>query len=99
VGDVSNVVFCNGAIARPTRFVHLLRVLRYRMHVAATTLERMVDYCQNTPEDPLTSSACVRQRIALIEKNLEFLKKAKTRSRQDAGVGRGFIVEARLSAP
>ena len=86
VGDVSNVVFCNGAIARPNGDLFIYYASSdTRMHVAATTLERMVDYCQNTPEDPLTSSACVRQRIALIEKNLEFLKKAKTGSRPRRG--------------
>jgi 4-O-beta-D-mannosyl-D-glucose phosphorylase len=41
-----------------------------RTNVAATTVERLLDYVLNTPPDPLRSAACVRQRIALIEKNL-----------------------------
>jgi hypothetical protein len=41
-----------------------------RCHVATTTVDRLVDYCQNTPRDPLRTAACVQQRIALIEKNL-----------------------------
>ncbi len=82
VGDVSNVIFCNGAIARPNGDLYIYYASSdTRLHVAATTLDRMIDYCQNTPEDPLTSSACVRQRRALIEKNLAFLKPAKTARR------------------
>jgi 4-O-beta-D-mannosyl-D-glucose phosphorylase len=75
VGDVSNVVFSNGWVARRDG-----RVLLYygssdtRCHVATSTVERLVDYCRNTPPDPLHSAACVQQRIALIQRNLEFLK-------------------------
>jgi 4-O-beta-D-mannosyl-D-glucose phosphorylase len=78
VGDVSNVIFCNGAIARPNGDLFIYYASSdTRTHVAATTLERMIDYCQNTPEDPLISSACVRQRIALIERNLEYINQSK----------------------
>jgi 4-O-beta-D-mannosyl-D-glucose phosphorylase len=38
-------------------------------------VERLVDYCRNTPGDPLRTAACVKQRIALIEKNLKLLKR------------------------
>jgi len=78
IGDVSNVAFCNGAVARADG-----RVLIYygssdtRMHVATTTVTRLLDYVMNTPEDPLRSRACVEQRRALIEKNLAFIKKSK----------------------
>ena len=41
-----------------------------RMHVAETDLERLKDYVFNTPEDPLRSPDCVRQRAELIRKNL-----------------------------
>jgi 4-O-beta-D-mannosyl-D-glucose phosphorylase len=86
VGDVSNVVFCNGAIPRPNGDLFIYYASSdTRMHVAATTLDRMVDYCRNTPEDPLTSAASVRQRLAIIDKNLEFLGKAKTGPRQKRG--------------
>lgn len=72
VGDVSNVIFCNGAIARDDGSLYIYYASSdTRMHVAATTVERMVDYCINTPEDPLRSYACVQQRIALIDKNLK----------------------------
>ncbi len=40
-----------------------------RLHVAGTSLERLEDYVFNTPEDPGHSADCVKQRIALIEKN------------------------------
>lgn len=70
VGDVSNVVFSNGLIAEPSG-----RVLLYygasdtRLHVAETSVERLLDYVLNTPPDALTSSASVEQRLQLIRKN------------------------------
>lgn len=75
VGDVSNVVFTNGAIARENGDIYLYYAASdTRMHVATTTAERLLDYVFSTPQDPLRSADCVRQRCALIEKNLEFLK-------------------------
>jgi 4-O-beta-D-mannosyl-D-glucose phosphorylase len=41
-----------------------------RIHVAESSVARLLDYALNTPEDPLTSARCVEQRIALIERNL-----------------------------
>lgn len=41
-----------------------------RIHVAESTVPRLLDYALNTPEDPLTSSGCVDQRYALIERNV-----------------------------
>lgn len=74
VGDVSNVVFTNGAIARENGDVYLYYASSdTRMHVATTTIDRLVDYVFNTPEDPGRSSGCVRQRCELIENNLSFL--------------------------
>jgi 4-O-beta-D-mannosyl-D-glucose phosphorylase len=75
-GDVSNVVFSNGAVARSDG-----RVFLYygssdtRVHVATTTVDRLLDYALNTPEDPGRSSACVAQRSALIERNLAAAKR------------------------
>ncbi len=75
VGDVSNVVFTNGAIARENGDVYLYYASSdTRMHVATTTVDRLIDYVFNTPEDPLRSVECVQQRCSLITKNLEFLK-------------------------
>ena len=46
-----------------------------RCHVATTTVDTLVDYCRNTPPDPGRSAACVRQRLALIERNLKLLRR------------------------
>lgn len=76
VGDVSNVVFTNGAIAEPDGNVYIYYASSdTRLHVAATTVERLIDYTFNTPADPLRSVECVQQRCDLIRKNLELLNK------------------------
>lgn len=75
VGDVSNVAFCNGAVARDDGSVFIYYASSdTRVHVATTTVERLVDYVLHTPEDPLTSRGCVVQRRALIDKNLELMQ-------------------------
>ncbi len=77
VGDVSNVVFTNGAIARDNGDVYIYYASSdTRMHVATTTIEKLMDYTFNTPSDALRSVDCVKQRYELIEKNLEILKKS-----------------------
>lgn len=76
VGDVSNVVFTNGAIAKDNGEVYIYYAASdTRMHVAVTTIDKLLDYVFNTPKDPLRSVECVAQRCDLIQKNLEFLKK------------------------
>ncbi len=75
VGDVSNVVFTNGAIARDNGEVYIYYASSdTRMHVATTTIERLIDYVFNTPSDPLRSADCVKQRCDLIARNFEYLK-------------------------
>ena len=75
VGDVSNVVFTNGAIARDNGDVFIYYASSdTRMHVATTTIDRLIDYVFNTPQDPLRSVECVAQRCDLISKNLELMK-------------------------
>lgn len=75
VGDVSNVVFTNGAIVNDEGNVFIYYASSdTRVHVATTTLERLTDYIFNTPKDPLRSVDCVKQRSELIAKNMEFLK-------------------------
>ena len=75
VGDVSNVLFSNGWIADEdgTLFIYYASS-DTRMHVATTTVERLVDYCLHTPEDGLTSGASVRTLKKQIDRNLEILK-------------------------
>lgn len=70
VGDVMNVAFSNGWIKDDDG-----RVLIYyatadtRLNVAVSTVERLIDYCMNTPEDGLTTSASVETIKRLIAKN------------------------------
>ena len=76
VGDVSNVCFTNGAIVRENGDVYIYYASSdTRVHVASTTIEKLMDYTFNTPSDPLRSVDCVKQRCELIEKNLKFLGK------------------------
>ncbi len=76
VGDVSNVVFTNGAIARDNGDVYIYYASSdTRMHVATTTIDKLMDYTFNTPSDALRSVDCVKQRYELIEKNLKHLGK------------------------
>jgi 4-O-beta-D-mannosyl-D-glucose phosphorylase len=77
IGDVSNVVFCNGAVARKDgRLLIYYASSDTRMHVAVTTVAKMLDYVRNTPVDPLRSAACVQQRCELIDRNLALLARA-----------------------
>lgn len=74
VGDVSNVVFTNGAIVKDNGDVNIYYAASdTRMHVATTTIDKLKDYVFNTPEDPGRSVECVAQRCELIRGNLEFL--------------------------
>jgi 4-O-beta-D-mannosyl-D-glucose phosphorylase len=73
VGDVSNVVFTNGAIADDDgRLLIYYASSDTRLHVAATSLERMLDYLTNTPSDGLRSRGSVEARLALIRGNARF---------------------------
>ena len=74
-GDVSNVVFTNGAIQTDDGQVYIYYASAdTRLHVATTDLDRLKDYVFNTPADPGRSADCVRQRCKLIERNLAYLK-------------------------
>jgi 4-O-beta-D-mannosyl-D-glucose phosphorylase len=74
IGDVSNVAFCNGLIARESGEVYIYYATAdTRIHVASTNLDKLLDYATNTPPDPLFSHQCVEQRLTLIEANREYL--------------------------
>ena len=76
IGDVSNVLFSNGWVARDNGDLYIYYASSdTRMHVATSTVDKLVDYCMNTPPDPYRSRACVEQRVALIEKNLKHMRK------------------------
>ena len=71
VGDVSNVVFANGWVARPDGKVFIYYGSSdTRAHVATSTVDQLVDYVVNTPADAMRSSLSVLQRCELIERNL-----------------------------
>ncbi len=75
IGDVSNVVFTNGAIDDEDGKIYLYYAASdTRMHVAETDVDRLCDYVFNTPADPLRSVDCVVQRTELIRRNLEYMK-------------------------
>ncbi len=77
VGDVSNVLFSNGWIADEDGTVFIYYASSdTRMHVATSTIDKLVDYCFNTPEDGLRSAASVETIVKLIDKNNEVLKKS-----------------------
>src|SRR6266478_4825350 len=75
IGDVSNVVFSSGGVPRTNGDVFIYYgASDTRMHVATSSIERLLDYVTNTPVDPLRSSACVEQRRELIKRNLKLLR-------------------------
>ena len=75
VGDVSNVVFTNGAAVRENGAVYIYYAsCDTRLHVAATTIDRLEEYLFSTPKDPLRSADCVKQRCEMIRRNLALLK-------------------------
>jgi 4-O-beta-D-mannosyl-D-glucose phosphorylase len=75
IGDVSNVAFCCGLVTRPSGEVLIYYATAdTRMHVARTSVERLLDYVKNTPADPLRSDLCVKQRSEMIRRNLEIMK-------------------------
>lgn len=74
VGDVSNVLFSNGWVPRSNGDVLIYYASSdTRLHVATTTVEKLIDYCQHTPEDGLRSAASVQVRSDLIRRNLAYL--------------------------
>jgi 4-O-beta-D-mannosyl-D-glucose phosphorylase len=76
IGDVMNVLFTNGWVADEDGTVYIYYASSdTRMHVATSTIDRLVDYCLNTPEDGLTTAESVKTRNALIDRNLKFLNK------------------------
>lgn len=75
IGDVMNVLFSNGRIVDDDG-----RVLIYyassdtRLHVAESTVDRLVDYCLNTPADGLSTGESVRTINRLIDANEAYMK-------------------------
>lgn len=77
IGDVSNVVFANGWILDENGNVFMYYGSSdTRMHVATSTVEKLLDYVQNTPEDNFRSAASVQTLTKMIDKNLKSAQKA-----------------------
>ncbi len=76
VGDVSNVAFANGWIADDDGTVFIYYASSdTRMHVATSTVDKLLDYCINTPEDGFRSAASVDTLMEIIKKNKAHLSK------------------------
>jgi 4-O-beta-D-mannosyl-D-glucose phosphorylase len=74
VGDVSNVVFSNGWIEDEDGTVFIYYASSdTRMHVAVTTVEKLVDYCLNSPCDQFCSHLSVQTINELVDRNQEFM--------------------------
>ncbi len=70
VGDVSNVVFSNGWILDDDGTVFIYYASSdTRMHVATSTVDKLIDYVKNTPADGLRSAASVKTLYNIIDKN------------------------------
>lgn len=71
IGDVSNVLFTNGWIADEDGKVFIYYASSdTRMHVAVSSIEKLVDYVVNTPQDGYYSNASVENILDVIEKNI-----------------------------
>ncbi len=71
VGDVANVTFSNGWIADEDGKVFIYYASSdTRMHVATSSIDRLVDYCLNSPADGFTTTDSVETLKKLITKNL-----------------------------
>lgn len=76
VGDVSNVAFSNGWIVNEQNKVFIYYASSdTRMHVATSSIDKLVDYVVNTPPDKFRSAASVEIRNQLISDNLEIMKR------------------------
>lgn len=74
IGDVSNVLFSNGWIADEDGKVFIYYASSdTRMHVATSTIDKLLDYCLHTPQDGLRSSSSVEVLKQLIEHNLNLM--------------------------
>lgn len=74
IGDVSNVLFCNGWIADDYGKVFIYYASSdTRMHVAISTVDKLCDYVMNTAPDGLRSATSVETVMQIIERNEEVI--------------------------
>lgn len=69
IGDVSNVVFCNGWIEDEGKIFIYYASSDTRVHLATSTLDQLLDYVMHTPQDEWRSAASVARTCTLIDKN------------------------------
>lgn len=75
IGDVSNVLFSNGWIADKDGTVYIYYASSdTRMHVAVSTIDKLVDFAINTPEDKFSSSESVQNIIRQVENNKKIIQ-------------------------
>ncbi|HEX8462305.1 MAG TPA: glycosidase, partial [Segetibacter sp.] len=89
VGDVSNVLFSNGWIADEDGKVFIYYASSdTRLHVATSTIDRLVDYVINTPEDGFLTGKTVQTINSIIDKNEKFSARQNDRlfAKNEAGV-------------
>jgi len=83
VGDVSNVVFSNGWIADDDGTVYIYYASSdTRMHVATSTIEKLLDYVINTPQDGFNSFASASTVTKIAEDNIAYLTEQETKKMQ-----------------
>ena len=81
VGDVSNVVFSNGWIIDDDGTVFIYYGSSdTRLHIATTSVERLLDYVVHTPSDGFTSFTSRNTLNSLIERNLSFLSAGRSQT-------------------
>ena len=72
IGDVMNVLFSNGWIADPDGTVYIYYASSdTRLHVAVSSIDRLVDYCMHTAPDGLRTGKSVETINNIIDKNLK----------------------------
>ena len=83
VGDVSNVVFSNGWIADDDGTVYIYYASSdTRVHVATSTIEKLLDYVVNTAQDGFNSFASASTVTKIAEDNIDYLAKAEEKKMQ-----------------
>jgi 4-O-beta-D-mannosyl-D-glucose phosphorylase len=83
VGDVSNVVFSNGWIADDDGTIYIYYASSdTRMHVATSTLERLLDYVVNTAQDGFNSFASASTVTKIAGDNMDYLVKEEAKKMQ-----------------
>jgi len=77
-GDVPNVVFSNGWILDEDETVYIYYASAdSRMHVATSTVDKLLDYAMNTPADGLRSATSVDTVNRIIKTNSSILTQEK----------------------